>query len=372
MQLDLTETEVTPNNLTHQILLTAEYVSRPYRPLAVAPRSNVKKKTLLKEEKRNQKKRRKEKISKMSNDSRSNSTNSFKAFADDFRAGTATFTIILILGTIFGNALVIVAFSRYARIRTVTNYFVVSLACSDLCVALFSMPVWVAYILTGPVWVLGAGLSRVWTMVDILIGTASIMNLMAISFDRVVCIKSPMRYSVIMTSRKAIFIICCVWIYSSCIAAGSFFLFAVRIFNLVATIMCFCVPLLVIITAYSVVFKVALYHVKQIHATTPAQYPRSHYNFLRELKAAKTLAVVVGAFVVCWLPFVVINIIYSLCEPQYCPVANPEVILVTKWMHYGNSLINPIIYTAMNNDLRRAFKTLVFTTDPGVQDEIVT
>ncbi|RMX47443.1 hypothetical protein pdam_00002130, partial [Pocillopora damicornis] len=291
-------------------------------------------------------------------------------FSDDFRIGTATFTIVLILATVFGNGLVVVAFSRFARIRTVTNYFVVSLACSDLCVALFSIPVWVAYLLTGPLWVFGADLSRVWTMVDILIGTASIMNLMAISFDRVLSIMTTMRYSVIMTSRRAIFIICCVWIYSSCMATASFFLFAKRIFNLVATIMCFCVPLLVIISAYSIILKVALYHVKQIHATTPAQYPRSHCNFLRELKAAKTLGVVVGAFVVCWLPFVVINIIYSLCEQQHCLLVNPQVILVTKWMHYGNSMINPIIYTAMNNDFRKAFKTLIFASDATLEDEI--
>ena len=306
----------------------------------------------------------------MSNSSGTNSTNSLQTFSYGFRAGTATFTIILILGTIFGNTLVIVAFSHYERIRTVTNYFLVSLACTDLCVALFSMPVWVAYLLTGPAWVLGAGLSRVWTMVDILIGTASIMNLMVISFDRGLCIKNPLRYTLWMTRRKVTLIISSIWIYSFGVAVSSFLLYPKPIFNLIATIVCFCVPLLVIITAYSIVFRVALHQMKQIHATTPAQYPGRHNSFLKELKAAKTLAVVVGVFVICWLPFITINIIYSFCDPQYCPVVKPEIILVAKWMHYANSLLNPIIYTFMHCDFRRAFKALLFSRNSGFQDRI--
>ncbi|XP_078357741.1 beta-2 adrenergic receptor-like [Oculina patagonica] len=311
----------------------------------------------------------------MSNSSDANSSSTRatpQTFSDGFRAGTATFTIILILGTIFGNILVIVAFSLYERIRTVTNYFVVSLACTDLCVALFSMPVWVAYLLTGPMWVLGAGLSRAWTMVDILVSTASIMNLMAISFDRVLCIKHPYRHSLWMTQKKVTFIITCVWIYSLGVAVASFLIYPEPLFNLIAMVMCFCVPLLVIITAYSIVLKVALHQIKQINAHTPAQCPRRQRSFWKEIKAAKTLAVVVGAFVICWLPFVVINMIYSLCEPQQCPVTKPEVILVTKWMHYGNSLLNPIIYTVMNRDFRKAFKALLFSRDPRLQNEIFT
>ena len=302
----------------------------------------------------------------------SNSTNASQTFSVGLRAGTATFSIILILGTIFGNTLVIAAFSRYERIRTVTNYFLVSLACTDLCVALFTMPVWVAYLLTGPAWVLGAGLSRVWTVVDILIGTASIMNLMVISFDRVLCIKYPLRYNLWMTTRKVTVIISSLWLYSLSMAVSSFIFYHKPIFNLIATVVCFFVPLLVITIAYSIVFREALHQMKQIHANTPAQYPTRRSRFLREVKAAKTLAVVVGAFVICWLPFIIINTLYSLCDPQSCPVVKPEVILVTKWMHYGNSLLNPIIYTFLNCDFRKAFKALLFSRNSRLQDGIFT
>ena len=296
----------------------------------------------------------------MSNQTAANSTNIIQTFPEAFRAGTASFTIILILATIFGNVLVILAFVLHRRIRNFSNAFVVSLAFTDLCVALFSMPVWVAYLLTGPMWVLGATLSRAWTMVDILIGTASIMNLMAISFDRVLCIRNALQYSEWMTPRNVTLMITGVWIYSISMAVSSFLLFAERIFNVIVFIMCFCVPLLVIITAYSIIYKVALRQIRQIRAITLAQHSTIHRRFLKEFKAAKTLAVVVGAFVISWLPFVTLNVIYSLCDPSYdCPLLKPEVIMATKWMHYGNSLLNPLIYTVMNREFRRAFKTLL-------------
>lgn len=312
-------------------------------------------------------------VLRMSNRSDSNLTNPRQAFSFAFRVGASTFTVVLILGTIFGNVLVIVAFSFFARMRTVTNYFVVSLACTDLGVALFSMPLWIAYLLTGPMWVLGDNLSRAWTMMDILTGTASITNLMAISFDRSICINNPLRYSDWMTCRKVTVIITCVWIYSICVTVASFLLYTKRIFNFITFITCFCVPLLVIITAYSIIFKVALRQIRQISAMSPAQYTGRHNRFLKEVKAVKTLAVVVGAFVICWLPFIALNMVYSLCDPsQYCPVVNPEVILVTKWMHYGNSLLNPVIYTAMNRDFRRAFMALLCWKTRMMPEKIVT
>ena len=55
-------------------------------------------------------------------------------------------TIIL---TLLGNSLVIRAFIVFRKLQNVTNYFVVSLAVTDILVALFSMPVWTVYLLTG-------------------------------------------------------------------------------------------------------------------------------------------------------------------------------------------------------------------------------
>lgn len=291
------------------------------------------------------------------------SANHIQEFSTDFQVGMTLFSILLIIGTIFGNSLVIAAFVTFSRIRTATNYFVVSLAATDLCVALFSMPVLVAYVLTGPSWVLGNTLNEIWTVMDVLSGTASIANLVAISLDRCLCINKPLMYYQYITNTRVQVSIIIIWTYSIIMAIVSYFMRPYRLFNFVASVMYFWVPLLIIITAYSIVFKVALHQVRRISVanieTSQRNSLHQRYSFVREFKAAKTLAVVVGAFVVCWLPFVIINAIYSICENETCPYISTIPILVTKWMHYGNSLLNPPIYGFLNKDFRVAFKHLV-------------
>lgn len=285
-------------------------------------------------------------------------------FSKQFQIGTSTFTVLMIVATIFGNSLVIAAFITFTRLRSATNYFVVSLAATDLCVALFSMPIYVAYLVTGPAWKLGYIVSRVWTMMDVLSGTASIANLVAISLDRCMCIDKPLMYYQYVTTIRVQITIAIIWLYSITMSITSYFMWQYRIFNFVASIMYFWVPLLIIITAYSIVFRVALHQVRRISiaSTTDQSFRKSlnsKYSFVREFKAAKTLAVVVGAFVVCWLPFVIINAIYTFCENEACPTMNAKYILITKWMHYGNSMLNPPIYGFMNKDFRVAFKHLL-------------
>ena len=73
----------------------------------------------------------------------------------DPRAGRVSLTqtismtaamVILMIITMFGNCLVLGIFYQYTPLRTVTNYFIVSLANADLLVAVLSIPIWIAYL----------------------------------------------------------------------------------------------------------------------------------------------------------------------------------------------------------------------------------
>ena len=59
------------------------------------------------------------------------------------------FLVLLIILTLFGNGLVLGIFYQYKPLRTVTNYFIVSLAVADMLVAVLSIPIWIAYIHVG-------------------------------------------------------------------------------------------------------------------------------------------------------------------------------------------------------------------------------
>ncbi|KRZ14777.1 5-hydroxytryptamine receptor [Trichinella zimbabwensis] len=84
----------------------------------------------------------------------------------------------------------------------------------------------------------------------------------------------------------------------------------------------------------------------------------------REARAARTLAVVTGTFVLCWLPFFVL----ALYRPIACPSSDhsisrcsisPLLESVFLWLGYVNSALNPIIYTVFSPDFAKAFKRIL-------------
>ena len=77
----------------------------------------------------------------------------------------------------------------------------------------------------------------------------------------------------------------------------------------------------------------------------------------QEKRAAKTLGIIVGCFILCWLPFFMIALIQPLCST--CTV-HPILTGIITWLGYLNSALNPIIYTFFNRDFRIAFKRILF------------
>ncbi|XP_037946085.1 octopamine receptor Oamb isoform X1 [Teleopsis dalmanni] len=78
-------------------------------------------------------------------------------------------------------------------------------------------------------------------------------------------------------------------------------------------------------------------------------------RFRMETKAAKTLAIIVGLFILCWLPFFTIYIIRPFC--QDC--IDPLLFSVLFWLGYCNSAVNPMIYALFSKDFRFAFKRII-------------
>lgn len=78
-------------------------------------------------------------------------------------------------------------------------------------------------------------------------------------------------------------------------------------------------------------------------------------RFKVETKAAKTLAIIVGGFIFCWLPFFTMYLIRAFCD--HC--IQPTVFSVLFWLGYCNSAINPLIYALFSHEFRIAFKRIV-------------
>ncbi|KOC66555.1 5-hydroxytryptamine receptor [Habropoda laboriosa] len=92
------------------------------------------------------------------------------------------------------------------------------------------------------------------------------------------------------------------------------------------------------------------------HSTSSSKRTRETIESKRERKAAKTLAIITGAFVACWLPFFLVALLRATCEVCQPPELIASVFL---WLGYFNSTLNPVIYTVFSPEFRQAFKRML-------------
>ncbi|KAG6935038.1 dopamine receptor D5 [Chelydra serpentina] len=314
---------------------------------------------------------------------------------------------LLILWTLFGNVLVCVAIIRFRHLRSkVTNIFIVSLAVSDLLVALLVMP-WKAVAEVAGYWPFGA-FCNVWVAFDIMCSTASILNLCVISMDRYWAISSPFRYERKMTQRVALVMISVAWALSVLISfipvqlnwhkggdvdgegtpssnetleeqAESCDSSLNRTYAISSSLISFYIPVAIMLVTYTRIYRIAQVQIRRIssleRAAEHAQSCRSnrvdchHHTSLKtsirkETKVLKTLSVIMGVFVCCWLPFFILNCMVPFCEsPPNDPHAGLPCVSETTfnifvWFGWANSSLNPIIY-AFNADFRKVFSNLL-------------
>ncbi|XP_076377202.1 serotonin receptor [Megalopta genalis] len=90
--------------------------------------------------------------------------------------------------------------------------------------------------------------------------------------------------------------------------------------------------------------------------STSSRRTRETMESKRERKAAKTLAIITGAFVACWLPFFLVTLLRAICAACEPPELIASVFL---WLGYFNSTLNPVIYTVFSPEFRQAFKRML-------------
>ncbi|XP_066507878.1 histamine receptor H2b [Hoplias malabaricus] len=287
--------------------------------------------------------------------------------------------------TIGGNVLVCLAVGTSRRLRQISNCFIVSLALTDLLLGLLVLPLTATLELRSGRWSLGGTFCNIYISVDVMLCTASIFTLLAISVDRYLAISAPLEYSRRVTPLRVGVSISGIWIVSMTVAFVPIQLglntedFIVQnmgwemgdegkegktcryewnnnyvLLNASGT---FFLPLLVMCGMYHRIFLVAREQARRIRAATPS-FIRSPSVVVtaREHKATVTLAAVLGAFIVCWLPYFIYFTCMGLRRETNPPPLTHSVVL---WLGYFNSALNPILYPALNRDFRRAYSHLI-------------
>ncbi|XP_077422989.1 dopamine receptor D2a isoform X1 [Vanacampus margaritifer] len=190
---------------------------------------------------------------------------------------------LLIFVIVFGNVLVCMAVSREKALQTTTNYLIVSLAVADLLVATLVMP-WVVYLEVVGEWRFSKIHCDIFVTLDVMMCTASILNLCAISIDRYTAVAMPMLYNTRYSSRRRVTImISVVWVLSFAISCPLLFglnntatreatlcVIANPAFVVYSSIVSFYVPFIITLLVYVQIYVVLRKRRKRVN-TKPKQ-----------------------------------------------------------------------------------------------------
>ena len=285
----------------------------------------------------------------------------------------------ILLATVTGNSLVCVAIYMDHRLRSPTNWFIASLAVSDLLYGSTSLPFRIASH-APDLGNISVHACRLWIWADMACAAASIANLAAVSVDRRLKITHPFTYHLQMTNKRAFSAICGVWGYAVLLASLALVRWPghkgiVRgcanvnhIFYTIAMVVGFMTPLIILVINYCFIYATALKQFRRMRQDViclgAETVKRGQMILSRDFKATKTLAVVIGTFCVCWCPFFIIFTILQN-DPavfDHMERSSRKAIYVPFFyiLPNLNAVCNPIIYAYFNRELRQAFRFCLF------------
>ncbi|XP_056455247.1 D(4) dopamine receptor-like [Gadus chalcogrammus] len=133
------------------------------------------------------------------------------------------FGVLLIVVTVCGNVLVCVSVHMEKALKTTTNYFIVSLAVADLMLAVLVLPLFVYSEFQGGLWSLDMGVCDGLMTMDVLLCTASIFNLCAISVDRFIAVSVPLNYNRRHVDQRQTGLLAATWLLALAVASPVMF-----------------------------------------------------------------------------------------------------------------------------------------------------
>ncbi|XP_053575186.1 G-protein coupled receptor 61-like [Bombina bombina] len=306
------------------------------------------------------------------------------------------FTLLLDLVAIVGNVAVAFVILKTPKLRKFL--FVVHLCIIDALAAITVMPLGI--VASTDTVGFGGSLCQTYISLEVCFSSASILTISAINIERYYYIVHPMRYEVKMTLGLAISVLVFIWFQASLTSTLPFLDYAPpgdgigpgnasivnaircslqrnagnykKVFLTFFVIVYFVLPIVIILTVYCNVFKVARIAALQ-HGPLPswAASPRQRSNStgsqtnivtgnrshrlspertLGGAKAAITLIVIGGQFILCWLPYFAFHVHNALENNPYKTADKWEDIV--RWLAYTSFTVNPFVYGCLNRQIR--------------------
>lgn len=270
------------------------------------------------------------------------------------------YTLICMAGLV-GNGLVIFVVLRYAKMKTVTNIYILNLAISDLCF-LIGLP-FLIVTLTLEGWVFGNFLCKVFYILTSINWFTSVFTLIVMSADRYLAVCHPVRSMSYRTPLISRIVCICVWL-ASMLVMLPVMLYA-RTVDKSCTIMWpqnqaisrekafiwytlllgFAIPSALI----SVFYLLVVLRLRTVGPKTKSKEKKKSHR-----KVTKMVLTVIAVYIICWLPYWCFQVALTFVEgkPPKWAIFLFQIITV---MSYANSMLNPLLYAFFSENFRKTF-----------------
>lgn len=272
------------------------------------------------------------------------------------------------------NILVLVLFVRRRPLRTKTNLLLVSLSVSDLMMGLLGIPMSTACnALVGDQSF--SGLCITSAAVYRFIAVSTIFHILIITGERYVSVIYPFRYMSTVTKRRTVTLITSVWFLSLFMALiqltwQKFDHFTSRnptklrlglIYNIIGVVVCFLVPLVLMLFFYARMFSVIHHQAEQIRKLNKIQESYGSVrgkHLVTEKRAITIFALMLGIFTCCWSTWYIGLLQDYLSKEVFYAI--PDVwLMVFDFLRFSTSFINPVLYTFLKQDFRSELYSMI-------------
>nr|XP_056706492.1 substance-K receptor [Euleptes europaea] len=279
---------------------------------------------------------------------------------------TYFFTVV---ASVVGNGIVIWIILSHRRMRTVTNYFIVNLALSDLLMAVLNTVFNFIYACHN-VWYFGEGFCRFLNLVPITAMFVSIYSMTAVAAERYMAIIHPFKRK--LSARNTKVIIGAIWLVAFGLAFPPFFYSKIIIdngttkcivgwpddvgkmtYHITVIVLAYLIPLLVMFVTYSIIGTTLW------NNSVPGDHANKVYyqhQILAKKKFVRTMIAVVITFAISWFPYHIFFILNCFWADIYEKKYIQQVYLAVFLLAMSSTMYNPIIYCCLNQRFRSGFR----------------
>ncbi|XP_063991330.1 neuropeptides capa receptor-like [Diachasmimorpha longicaudata] len=296
---------------------------------------------------------------------------------------TLAYVTIFVSGVV-GNFATCVVIIKHPTMHSATNYYLFSLAISDLILLSLGLPNELSSIWQQYPWALGLGLCKIRAYVSEMSSYVSVLTIVAFSMERYLAICHPLRTYSMSGPERPIMIILAVWLIAvvsalpfaiytkvnyveyppdSGIDSASSAICAMLLPDMphfplyeLSSVVFFLIPMLIILIVYT---RMGL-KIRKSTRNSPTGESSAHWDS-RQVQSRRSiirmLSAVVIMFFLCWAPFHAQRLLYVYAqEADYYPDLNEWLYIFSGFLYYFSTTINPILYNLMSLRYRKAFR----------------